>query len=138
MICSFPDVIMNKNSLTAKIIIVTALWNHKRCLSVAETSSNIGKDKSFVYDLNKEHGTVSMRVVFVLRSTEVNPFVLEICSTFFYKSSCIGEAAAWLGAALARPSLGLACEHGRPTIDPLVFRNFQLVEVEVSTKLPQG
>ena len=37
------------------------------------TISNIAKDKSFVDDLNKERGIVSMRVGFVLRSTEIKP-----------------------------------------------------------------
>ena len=45
----------------------------------AETSSNIGKDKSFVYDLNMERGTVSMRVASVPRSAEVKPSVPVIC-----------------------------------------------------------
>jgi hypothetical protein len=38
-----------------------------------KTSSTIKKDKSFVYDLNRERGTVSMRVAFVPRSAEVKP-----------------------------------------------------------------
>ena len=38
-----------------------------------ETISNIGKDKSFVDDLNKKQGIVSMRVGLVLRSTEIKP-----------------------------------------------------------------
>ncbi len=42
------------------------------CLRL-KTISNIGKDKSFVYDLNKERGIVSMRVAFVPRSTEIKP-----------------------------------------------------------------
>ncbi len=37
------------------------------------TSSNIGGDKSFVDDLNKERGIVSLRVAFVPRSTEIQP-----------------------------------------------------------------
>ena len=37
------------------------------------TISNIGVDKSFVDDLNKKQGIVSMRVGFVLRSTEIKP-----------------------------------------------------------------
>ena len=44
-----------------------------------KTSSNIGRDKSFVDDLNKERGIVRMRVAFVPRSAEIQPFVLEIC-----------------------------------------------------------
>jgi hypothetical protein len=43
------------------------------------TSSNIGRDKSFVDDLNKERGIVRVRVAFVPRSAEIQPFVLEIC-----------------------------------------------------------
>lgn len=42
------------------------------CLRL-KTISNIGKDKSFVYDLNKERGIVRMRVAFVPRSTEIKP-----------------------------------------------------------------
>ena len=37
------------------------------------TISNIGRDKSFVDDLNIELGIVSMRVAFVLRSAEIQP-----------------------------------------------------------------
>jgi hypothetical protein len=44
-----------------------------------KTSSNIGRDKSFVDDLNKERGIVRMRVAFVPRSAEIQPHVLEIC-----------------------------------------------------------
>ena len=35
----------------------------------------VGRDKSFVDDLNKDQSTVSMRVAFVLRSTEVQLLV---------------------------------------------------------------
>ena len=38
-----------------------------------KTSSKIGKDKSFAYDLNRERGIVSMRVAFVPRSAEIKP-----------------------------------------------------------------
>ena len=37
------------------------------------TSSNIGRDKSFADDLNKEQGIVSPRVASVPRSTEIQP-----------------------------------------------------------------
>ena len=37
------------------------------------TISNIGGDKSFADDLNKERGIVSVRVVFVPRSAEIKP-----------------------------------------------------------------
>ena len=42
------------------------------------TISNIAKDKSFVDDLNKERGIVSMRVGFVLRSTEIKPLFQDL------------------------------------------------------------
>ena len=44
------------------------------------TISNIGRDKSFADDLNIERGIVSSRVAFLLRSAEIKPIVLEICS----------------------------------------------------------
>ena len=54
--------------------IAVALHQHKsRCCLGWNTSSNIGKDKSFVYDLNKERGIVRMRVAFVPRSAEIKP-----------------------------------------------------------------
>jgi hypothetical protein len=55
--------------------IVTALFlAHKRVSRRGwKTSSNIGRDKSFVYDLNKERGIVRMRVAFVPRSAEIKP-----------------------------------------------------------------
>ena len=40
---------------------------------------NIERDKSFVDDLDIERGIVSVRVTFVLRSTEIQPIVLVIC-----------------------------------------------------------
>jgi hypothetical protein len=50
------------------------------------TSSNIGKDKSFVDDLNTERGIVRMREVFVPRSAEIQPwffrFVCKPLHTF--------------------------------------------------------
>ena len=53
---------------------------------------NIERDKSFVDDLDIERGIVSVRVTFVLRSTEIQPIVLVIChenkrykNKFFYK-----------------------------------------------------
>jgi hypothetical protein len=45
----------------------------KRPQSRRNTSSNIGRDKSFVDDLNKERGIVRMRVAFVPRSAEIQP-----------------------------------------------------------------
>ena len=44
------------------------------------TITNIGVDKSFVDDLNRERGIVSMRVDFVLRSAEIQPSVPKICA----------------------------------------------------------
>ena len=55
---------------------VTALsYTENRCMWRRDriTSSNIGKDKSFVDDLNREQGIVRMRVAFVPRSTEIQP-----------------------------------------------------------------
>ena len=42
------------------------------------TISNILRDKSFVDDLNKEQGIVSMRVGSALRSTEIKPLFLDL------------------------------------------------------------
>ena len=54
--------------------IVTALGLHQRSLRRCwKTSSNIGNNKSFVYDLNKERGIVRTRVAFVPRSAEIKP-----------------------------------------------------------------
>ena len=47
------------------------------------TISNIAKDKSFVDDLNTERGIVSMRVGFVLRSTEIKPLFSDLCILIF-------------------------------------------------------
>ena len=46
--------------------------------------TNLFKDKSFVDDLNRKRGIVSVRVVFVLRSTEIKP---SFCR-FVIASSC--------------------------------------------------
>ena len=48
--------------------------------SMLNTSSNIGKDKSFAYDLNKERGIVSMRVASVPRSAEIQPLFWRFVS----------------------------------------------------------
>ena len=40
--------------------------------------SNILRDKSFVDDLNKEQGIVSMRVGSALRSTEIKPLFPDL------------------------------------------------------------
>ena len=40
--------------------------------------SNISRDKSFVDDLNKEQGIVSMRVGSALRSTEIKPLFPDL------------------------------------------------------------
>jgi hypothetical protein len=68
------------------------------CLRL-KTISNIGKDKSFVYDLNKERGIVSMRVAFVPRSTEIKPlfwrFVQQINPPYaFYNAGDPGRKGA--------------------------------------------
>ena len=43
--------------------------------------SNILRDKSFVDDLNKEQGIVSMRVGSALRSTEIKPLFPDLWRT---------------------------------------------------------
>ena len=45
------------------------------------TISNILRDKSFVDDLNKEQGIVSMRVGSALRSTEIKPLFPDLWRT---------------------------------------------------------
>ena len=45
----------------------------KHAQTKLDTSSNIGRDKSFVDDLNKELGIVRMRVALVPRSAEIQP-----------------------------------------------------------------
>ena len=52
----------------------------KHAQTKLDTSSNIGRDKSFVDDLNKELGIVRMRVAFVPRSAEISP-----CSSDLFK-----------------------------------------------------
>ena len=49
------------------------------------TISNILRDKSFVDDLNKEQGIVSMRVGSALRSTEIKPLFPDL----WRKQRCI-------------------------------------------------
>ncbi len=46
-----------------------------------KTSSHIGRDKSFVDDLNKERGIVRMRVAFVPRSAEIQPLFWRFVNT---------------------------------------------------------
>jgi len=53
---------------------VTALsWQQNAGQTTLNPSSNIGRDKSFVYDLNTERGIVRVRVTFVSRSAEIKP-----------------------------------------------------------------
>ena len=42
------------------------------------TSSNMGEDKSFVYDLNIERGIVRKRVALVPRSAEIKPWFSDL------------------------------------------------------------
>ena len=49
---------------------------HAKVYVCQKTISNDGQVKSFVDDLIKERGTVSMRVALVLRSAEVLPLFL--------------------------------------------------------------
>jgi hypothetical protein len=63
--------------------IAAALSARKSLLTdEAEPSSNIGRDKSFVDDLNKELGIVRMRVAFVPRSAEIQPTFWRFVITF--------------------------------------------------------
>jgi hypothetical protein len=48
---------------------------------------NVGQVKSFVDDLNRKRGTVSMRVAFVLRSAEVQPLFRDLCTPFWNANS---------------------------------------------------
>ena len=60
-----------------------ALLGHKSTTqSRLNTSSNIGRDKSFVDDLNKELGIVRMRVALVPRSAEIQPTFWRFVFTF--------------------------------------------------------
>lgn len=49
------------------------MFAQKHAQTKLDTSSNIGRDKSFVDDLNKELGIVRMRVALVPRSAEIQP-----------------------------------------------------------------
>jgi hypothetical protein len=49
-------------------------------------SSNIGRDKSFVDDLNKERGIVRMRVAFVPRSAEIQPLFWRFVTFTLFKN----------------------------------------------------
>ena len=60
---------------------IKACWQTK-----LKTSSNIGRDKSFVDDLNKERGIVRMRVAFVPRSAEIQPTFWRFVITFTHQS----------------------------------------------------
>ena len=61
--------------------------HNRRCRSrpaqyhMEMTISNILRDKSFVDDLNKEQGIVSMRVGSALRSTEIKPLFPDLWRT---------------------------------------------------------
>jgi hypothetical protein len=48
--------------------------------NTSKEKRNILRDKSHVDDMNKERGIVSSRVAFTLRSGEIKPIVLLICS----------------------------------------------------------
>ena len=66
------------------ITIATALFVDIKAAEQTKlkTSSNIGRDKSFVDDLNKERGIVRMRVAFVPRSAEIQPLFWRFVITF--------------------------------------------------------
>ena len=53
----------------------------KRCLGSHRIAiSDIGEDKSFADDLNKERGIVSSRVALLLRSAEIKPLFSRFVS----------------------------------------------------------
>ena len=76
-ILAFSDVILSKYSHVfghgQDHTMVGYSLRFKNLSGPAEASSNIEKVKSFVYDLNIEPGIVSMRVVLVPRSAEIQP-----------------------------------------------------------------
>ena len=85
---------MSTYSLRAKII---TLWRHlagnkipvRRCW---KTSSNIGRDKSFVYDLNKERGIVRMRVALCHDLLRLSPCSCDLCLHFSsFSGWCLGS-----------------------------------------------
>ena len=49
-------------------------------------NSTVNRVKSFVDDLDKERGVVSMRVAIVLRSAEIQPYVPLICAIYIVHS----------------------------------------------------
>ena len=77
--------------------IVAALWFHKRSLRRCWiTSSNIGNNKSFVYDLNRELGIVRMRVALVPRSAEIKPlFWRFVPQLFTFREYANGGLLSW-------------------------------------------
>jgi len=52
-----------------------------------KTSSNIGRDKSFVYDLNTRPSIVRVRVGFVSRSAEIQLVSLDLCCQLSFSTS---------------------------------------------------
>ena len=92
---------MNKyrrSSGSSKIIILerhlaTGNTGVRRCWM---TSSNIGKDKSFVDDLNKERGIVSLRVALVPRSTEIQPSFCRFVPNHPFELSTTRGSMTWV------------------------------------------
>ena len=71
---------------------------YRHCLLIGHVRWNVisyvGQVKSFVDDLNKERGTVSMRVAFVLRSAEVQPLFrrfVRVCVDTCHYMPCIHQ-----------------------------------------------
>jgi len=64
--------------------------------AVSNRSSNIGRDKSFVDDLNIEQGIVSTRVAFVPRSAEIQPLFLRFVIFLFYSYCCLFRICSFL------------------------------------------
>ena len=56
-------------------------WPWMRSVPSLAKNTNIGEDKSFADDLNKERGTVSSRVALLLRSAEVQPLSRRFVQT---------------------------------------------------------
>lgn len=80
---------------------------------------NIGKDKSFADDLNKEQGIVSSRVALLLRSTEIKPLFNRFVPYGTYSplhglmvDRCGGASLAFVGRIVALPGRSV----GRPVM----------------------
>ena len=75
-----------------------------------KTSSNIGNNKSFVYDLNKELGIVRMRVAFVPRSTEIKPLFWRFVLTTLQLIHRVRKRGAWFFGAVGWGEISLCVD----------------------------